>query len=187
MTDHGETQAPGQGRGSARPVDPVAARLYDQLRTLARRLLLREGRSRAVDATDLVHECYLRLARLDDFKMLGRPQFMALAASLLRSILVDLARRQMAQKRGNAWQRTTLVSASEDLCDGEPGEVDLLDLDAALVHLEAIDPRQHRIVELRFFGGLTGEEVARELGVSRRTVTKEWTLARAWLQRELER
>jgi len=187
LTGRGERQAKGGESGGDRPVDPVAARLYDQLRALAERVLGRGRRSHAVDATDLVHECYLRLARLEDFKMLGKAQFMSLASSLLRSILVDLTRRELALKRGEAWQRTTLVSASESLGGDAREEVDLLDLDAAMKRLEGLDPRQHRIVELRFFGGLTGEEIAQELGISRRMVTKEWTVARAWLQRELER
>ncbi len=173
------------GDGEGRPVDPVAARMYDQLRKLASRVLAREGQGAAVDATELVHECYLRLARLAEFEMLGRDQFMALAASLLRSILVDLARRRAALKRGGGWQRTTLTKIPEEVLGEERREIDLLELDRALRGLEAVDPRQHRIVELKFFAGLSGEEISRQLGISRRTVTKEWTVARAWLRREL--
>ena len=109
---------------------------------------------------------------------------MALAASLLRRILVDLARRRLAHKRGAHWRRTTLAHAGTYF-DHEEKDVDLLDLDVALERLGKIDPRQHRIVELRFFAGLSGDEIAEQLGVSRRTVTKEWTIARAWLRREL--
>ena len=166
-----------------RPTDPIAARLYEELRDLASRILGDEH-GLAVDATDLVHECYLKLARIAEFRALGRSRFLSLAASLLRRILVDIARRRQAKKRGAGWQRTTLSGASAELGDGED-EVDLLELDEALDRLESVDPRQRRIVELRFFAGLSGEEIALELGVSRRTVTKEWTLARAWLRREL--
>jgi RNA polymerase sigma factor (TIGR02999 family) len=170
----------------ARPVDPVAARLYDELRELARLTLDRAGEAGSVDATDLVHECYLKLARVEEFRMLGKGPFLALAASILRRVLVDLARRRAAEKRGGGWARTTLSGASDQVFGGA-GEVDLLDLDAALGRLEALDTRQHRIVELRFFAGLSVNEIAGDLGVSRRTIHKEWTLARAWLKRELER
>lgn len=188
MTQHGTTADDAGGESSAgpeRPVDGVATRLYEELRAMAGRLLGRDGARASVDATDLVHECYLRLARLEEFRMLGRAQFMSLAASILRGILVNLARRRGAQKRERGAARTTLANVAPELEDGAGDEVDLLDLDEALKRLESLDPRQHRVVELRFFGGLTAREIADQLGVSRRTVTKEWTVARAWLRREI--
>jgi len=166
--------------GLSQPVDPLAAELYGQLRRMAEKLLSDEAGPASVDATEIVHECYLRLARIDQFRTLGRADFLALSATLIRRVLVDLARRRRAQKRGEGWQRTTLSGLSS-----EGGDVDLVELDDALLRLAAIDERQHRIVELRFFAGLSGEESAQVLGISRRTVTKEWTLARAWLRREL--
>ena len=110
----------------------------------------------------------------------------ALAASLLRRILVDLARRRQASKRGGGYERTTLSGVAREMLDEPTEEVDLLDLDAALQRLEKIDPRQHRIVELRFFAGLTGQEIADLLEISRPTVVRELTMARAWLRRELK-
>lgn len=192
MTEHGEATAGEEqeatSEGVARPVDPVAAKLYDELRALARRVLAAKGGTTSVQATELVHECYLRLARLDEFKMLGKAQFMALSASLLRGILVDLARRRDAARRGGGWIRTTLARAGEEVFGEESNdEVDLLDLDTALKGLRERDWRAHTVVELKFFAGLSGDEIAEHLGVSRRTVTKEWTVARAWLRRELRR
>jgi RNA polymerase sigma-70 factor (ECF subfamily) len=162
-------------------VDRQAASLYESLRTLALQHLGARG-PRPLDATELVHECYLRLARMDDFRDMGRPEFFALASRLFRSVLVDQVRRDRAEKRGDGWRRVTL-SEVQKLAEGP--DVDVLALDEALGRLERLDERQGRIVELRFFGGLSGDEVANLLGVSRRTVTKEWGMARAWLKREL--
>lgn len=167
-----------------RPVDPVVSRLYEELRTLAGHVLAGRGEAASVDPTDLVHEGYLKLARLDEFRMLGKSRFLALAASVLRSVLVDLTRRGQARKRGDDWRRTTLSGASEQVAD-DGRAVDLLDLDEALKRLEVLDPQQHRIVELQFFGGLSGGEIAELLGVTRRAVTKHSTIAKAWLRREL--
>lgn len=167
-----------------RPLDDVAAELYDRLRAMAQSLLSRERGDASVDATDLVHECYLRLARLETFAAVERTEFLALAATLIRNVLVDLARRRRSAKRGGGWRQTTLAGVSiSEVRRGS--EVDLVELDEALRRLAKLDERQHRIVELRFFGGLSGEEISGLLGVSRRTVTKEWTMARAWLKREL--
>ena len=188
MTEHGELTAPGwEGRiqrGRDRPVEPVAARLYDELRALAGKLLAGSRAVHSTSATELVHECYLKLARLEDFRMLGQGQFMALAASTLRSLLVDAARSRNAARRGGGWARTTLTGI-EVFGEGAVDEVDLLDLDEALGELRRRDPRGHAIVELKFFGGLTVEEIAAHLDVSGKTVSKEWAIARAWLRREL--
>ena len=169
---------PGEAAG---PADALATALYGTLRDMADKLLSREAGSLAVDATDIVHECYLRLARIDEFRALERADFLALAATLIRNILVDLARRRRAAKRGADWRRTTLSGLSF----GGDGEVDLIELDDALRRLAVMDERQHRIVELRFFAGLSGDEIANLLCISRRTAVKEWTMARAWLRRDL--
>lgn len=165
-----------------RPVDELTLQLYDSLRAIAGRLLRREPARNAVRATDLVHECYLKLAQLEDFRDMDRPAFLALASTMIRHILVDQARRRSARKRGAGWQRITL---SQLTTDSSERDVHLVDLDDALRRLAELDDRQSRIVELRFFGGLTGEEIAGVLGLSRKTVTQEWGMARAWLLRAL--
>lgn len=176
MTSHAERRPDRKDE-----VDQRAASLYASLRTLALHHL-RARHPRPLDATELVHECYLRLARMDDFRDMGRPEFFALASRMFRHVLVDHVRRERADKRGQGWQRVTLSEVDRE---ADAPTVDVLALDEALARLEQLDERQGRIVELRFFGGLSGDEVANLLGVSRRTVTKEWGMARAWLRREL--
>jgi len=166
-----------------KPLEELASTLYDALRSLALRLLERNPRDRIVDPTELVHECYLSLATKEGFESMKRADFLALASRMLRNILVDHARREKALKRGHGWRKITLSEMAR-LTSGV-NDVDLVRLDEALERLSSVDGRQGRIVELRFFGGLTGEEVATVLGVSRRTVTQEWGMARAWLRREL--
>lgn len=159
------------------PLEDLAVDLYEALRAHARRLV---GGGRVVDATDLVHDAYLRLARTETYRSMRRNEFLALAATVIRRLLIDEVRRADRQRLEPT--RVTMSEAQEFSPDGT---LDLLALDAALTRLAALDPRQGRIVELRFFAGLTGDEVADLLGVSRRTVTKEWQVARAWLKREL--
>lgn len=155
--------------------------VYDELRRLARRYV-RQERAQSVQATDLVHEAYLRLARDRPQRWQNRAHFLAFAAIGMRRVLVERARARGARKRGGDRIRVTL----SDLPAAGPGPaVDLLALDGALTALAALDPRQARIVELRFYGGMTVEETAEATGVSPATVKRDWTLARAWLQREL--
>lgn len=154
--------------------------LYDQLHDIAARVRGRQAGA-SVSPHTLVHEAWLRMSR-DPQRTYDRVHFCALAARSMRHVLVDLARRRGAVKRGGDLQRITLV----DLGEGEE-PVDLLALDAALEALAAEDPRAAEIVQLRFLGGLTVEEVAGVLGVSDRTVKSDWRAARAWLHARLKR
>jgi RNA polymerase sigma factor (TIGR02999 family) len=164
-------------------MDALVAELYTTLRELADRAVGR-GKGLTFDATDIVHECYIKLSQASEYQGLQRVEFVALAAAVIRNELVDRARRRGAKKRGGDRARITL---HEEAAQDDAPAVDLLDLDAALGKLKTLDERQARIVELRFFGGLTNEEAAEILGLKPRTVADEWTMARAWLKRELSR
>jgi len=161
-------------------VDGMLPVLYDELREIAARVLGRGGGGSIVP-TSIVHEAYLRLARADDPRWKDRSHFLALAARCMRQVLVDHHRREGAAKRGGDWQRVTLSGRAE--LGG--GQLDAMALEELLDELERRDPRQARVVELRFFGGLTNDEIAAELDVSRPTVEREWRHARAWLGRRL--
>ena len=157
--------------------------VYAELRRIAEGYVRRE-RARSVQATELVHEAYLRLAqgRTPAFK--DRTHFVAIAAISMRRLLVERARARGAKKRGGAQIRVTL---DDRLLGTDTGpSLDLVALDTALTELARLDPQQARIVELRFFGGLSVEETADALGISPATVKRHWTIARAWLLRELE-
>jgi RNA polymerase sigma-70 factor (ECF subfamily) len=157
--------------------------VYDELRRLASRYLNREAPGNTLQPTALVHEAYMQLARRWPETPLDREQFLGFAAASMRRILVDHARRRGAEKRGGGRRR-------EPMDDGLPAEDRdgfVVALDRALDRLVAIDPQQGRLVELRFFGGLTVEEIARVLGVSTRTVDREWLIAKGWLHREISR
>jgi RNA polymerase sigma factor (TIGR02999 family) len=167
----------------ARSMDALVAELYTTLRELAERAVGR-GRGLTFDATDIVHECYIKLSQASEYQGLQRVEFVALAATVIRNELVDRVRRRGAKKRGGDRDRITL---HEEAVLGEAPSVDLLDLDNALEKLKSLDERQARIVELRFFGGLSNEEAAEVLGLKPRLVADEWTMARAWLKRELSR
>jgi RNA polymerase sigma factor (TIGR02999 family) len=156
--------------------------VYDQLRKQAAHQLRRERPGHSLSPTVVVHELYLRLQAQERAVWANRTQFFAVASRLIRRVLVDHARERMAAKRAGGWQRVTLA---EDVAGMAPREVDLLALDEALAELQAIDPRRARLVELRYFGGLDLEETAAALEVSAATVSREWTLARAWLHRRL--
>lgn len=165
------------------PLDQLIASLYGTLRNLAGRALRDHGGDGVISPTELVHECYLKLARSAAASSMGPNELLALASTAIRSILVDRARKQAAFKRGGAARRVTLNGDLLVLA----GEVDLLELDAALEKLAELDERQARVVELRFFGGLTHAQIAQVLGCSPRKVNTDWAMARAWLHRELER
>jgi RNA polymerase sigma factor (TIGR02999 family) len=164
--------------GDRAALDRVLPLLYDDLRRLARRQLARESGSPPVQPTTLVHEAYLKLAgstpRAED-----RAHLLAIAAHAMRQVLVDHARERRAAKRGPAWVRTTLTSGAWST-DLDPDT--LLALDEALGRLE---PRQRQVVECRFFGGFEDAEIAAALGVTTRTVRRDWVKARAWLNRWL--
>ena len=175
-----------QARAALRRGDPQAgARFetaaYDALHALAQRQLRGERRQHTLQPTALVHEAWLKLGG-QDCAGAERPQLLARAAAAMRRVLIDHARRQRADKRGGQAARVTLHA---DLAAAPEQAVDLLDLHAALQRLAVLDPRQAQIVELRYFAGLTAEEVADVLGVSRGTVQGDWHMARAWLRREL--
>lgn len=157
--------------------------VYDELRRLAAGYLRRERPGQTIQATALVHEAYLRLVAEQAHHWKDRTHFLAIAALSMRQILVQRARRRHAAKRGDNPERITL----DDRLLAAPGAaaIDLLVLDDALTRLAALDPQQARIVELRYFGGLTVEEIADSIDVSTATVKRHWTLARAWLKREL--
>ena len=163
--------------------DELLALVYDELRQIAARQMRRERREGlTLQPTALVHEAYLRLASGRPVQWEGRAHFFRIAARAMRQVLVDQARRRRAGKRGGAWKRVTLDSGL--VADREQG-CDVLDLDEALGRLGAMDPRLERLIELRFFGGLTVDEAAATLGVSPRKAASDWVAARLWLHREL--
>jgi RNA polymerase sigma factor (TIGR02999 family) len=174
--------------GAAAAGDPSAAAellplVYDELRRLAAVYLRRERPGQTLQPTALVHEAYLRLLKDRPDRWQNRAHFCAIAAHSMRQILIERARARDAQKRGGGGAKVTL---DEGLIAGSPRPIDFLALDAALDRLAALDAEQARIVELRFFGGLSVEETAEALGASPATVKRRWALARAWLARELE-
>lgn len=173
-----------QWRGGNREAfDSLIPVVYDELRVIASRRLTREWRGNGLQTTALVNEAYVRLVGQRDVDWQNRAHFFAIAARLMRRIVVDDARRRLSQKRGSGGAAITL----EDVAAPEPAvdTVDVLALDAALGELERLDPDQGRLVELRFFGGMTVEETAEVLGVSPSTVKREWAVAKGWLHRAL--
>jgi RNA polymerase sigma-70 factor, ECF subfamily len=169
--------------GEASAVNQLLPLVYDELRALAETYLKRERPDHTLQATALVHEAYVRLIKQEDVQWQNRAHFFAVAAQAIRRILVDHARGHEREKRGGGRERVCL---NEDVATAPGRGLDLLALDEALEKLAQLDPRQARIVELRFFGGLSLKEVAEFLGVSPRTVDGDWAMARAWLRRELQ-
>ena len=169
-------------QGDTAALDRLIPLVYDELRRVARRHLQRELPGHALQATALVHEVYLRLADVKRLTLNSRTHFFAVAARLMRQILVDHARRQQADKRGGG---ATLMSLDDVSPATQPASVDVLALDQALAALSSVDARQSHVVELRFFAGLNIEETAEALGMSPATVEREWALAKAWLFRRL--
>ena len=152
--------------------------VYGELRRLAATYLRRERPGHTLQPTALVHEAYMRLLEQRQVDWSNRAQFMGLAAVMMRRILVNHARDRAAGKRGRGAEHVPLTLAGEAI---GAAEVNLLDLHEALDHLAETDPRKGRIVELKFFGGLTTDEIAETLGVSAATVERDWKFARAWL------
>jgi RNA polymerase sigma factor (TIGR02999 family) len=159
--------------------------VYDDLRRLAAGYMQGEPAGHALQPTALVHEAYLRLIDQRQVQWRNRAHFFGVAAGMMRRILVDHARGRLADKRGGGWERVTLVG--DEVAAAGSGGVDVLALHEALERLAAFDPRQERIVELRYFGGLTIEEAAEVIGISAATVVREWTIAKAWLRADLSR
>jgi RNA polymerase sigma factor (TIGR02999 family) len=156
--------------------------VYDELRRVAQRYFRRERSDHTLQPTALVHEAYLRLVDQRNVQWQNRAHFMGVAAQAMRRILVDRARAHHAAKRGGEQVR---VAIDEAAGAGDPPLVDYLALDEALTKLAALDPQQSRIVELRYFGGLTIEETAEALELSPMTIKREWRIARAWLHCEM--
>ena len=170
--------------GSAAALEELVPLVYAELRRIAGRYVRRERAGHSLQATALVHEAYLRLFKDADLSFENRAHFLGIAARSMRQILVEHARARDAEKRGGERRRITL---DEGVASGGPAEVDLLALEEVLERLAARDANQARIVELRFFGGLTNEETAAAMGISPATVKRAWVVARAWLFRELTR
>jgi len=169
-------------RGDQEARDRLFALVYDELRRRAGAYLRQEREDHTLQPTALVHEVCLRLIGATSLNWESRSHFFAVAANMMRRILVDHARQRLAQRRGGGLRTVALDEAA--VPEAAPG-VDLLALDAALGRLAELDGRQSRVVELRYFGGLTVDETARVLGVSTPTVKRDWATARAWLYREI--
>jgi len=170
------------GKGDEAALEQLIPLVHDELRRIARRHMGRERQGHSLQPTALVNEAYLRLIDVRQVNWQNRAHFLAMSARLMRRVLVDHARSKQYQKRGGGAARVTL---DEELMGaGEPGQ-DLVALDDALEALTHFDERKGRVIELRFFGGLSVEETASVLKVSSDTVMRDWRLAKAWLMREM--
>ena len=199
--DNNEKQSPGEvtrllqrwSHGDASALEELWPLVYDDVRRLARRQMARERGDHTLQGTALVNEAFIRLSGQRVFNWQNREQFLSFTAQVMRRVLVDHARQRAAQRRGDAAKRLSLddtraaleVDAAQALDAFDDDRVDLLAIDAALTRLQLIDAPQSRIVELRYFGGLTLEETASVAGISLASVKREWAMARAWLRREL--
>jgi len=169
-------------KGRTGAADELIPLVYDELRRIASRYMRRERMGHTLQPTALVHEAYMRVIARRPVDWQGRSHFFAVAAQVMRHLLVDYARERQRAKRGGVQQRVSLDEAmlfSDVQCD------EFVALDEALARLAELDPRQSQIVELRYFGGLTVEETAETLDISAKTVKRDWSVARAWLHREL--
>jgi RNA polymerase sigma factor (sigma-70 family) len=187
--------------GNEAALGELTGLVYQELRSLAQRHLRRERPNHTIQRTALVHEAFVRLVNQQSVDWQSRAHFFGLASNLMRRILVDHARARLASKRGGGLSPVSLdeiTNPPEPDDPGSPGpsfaepaqvdgetDDDVTAIDAALTQLAALDERQAKIVEMRYFGGLTIEETAKVLDISEATVKREWTLARAWLRREL--
>jgi RNA polymerase sigma factor (TIGR02999 family) len=169
--------------GDADALERLVPMVYRELRKIAGNFMRRQRPGHSLQATALINEAYLRLIDADGIDWKGRTHFFAVSAQIMRHVLVDEARRKNSRKRGGEDLRVTLDDNVEVAAGGE---TDLVSLDEALTRLAAMSPRQSRVVELRYFGGLTEEQVAETLKISERTVRRDWNLARTWLYRELQ-
>jgi len=173
--------------GNRAAAERLLPMIYDELRLLAESYFRRERADHTLQPTALVHEAYLRLAKPTGVPWQNKAHFMAVAATAMRRILINHAEARRALKRGSAGNRITLSEGVE--ADGDdshaPFDIDLIDLDVALRKLEHLDERQCRVVELRYFGGLSIEQTAQVVGVSERQVKLDWQMARAWLYSQL--
>ena len=172
------------GTGDQAALEKLMPLVYTELRRLAGNYLRRERAGHTLQPTALVNEAYLKLVDQRNAKWQNRAHFFGISAQLMRRILVDHARQHQAVKRGGSGQQRISITSAETLV--KQPEVDLLALNEALDELAKMDPQQGRIVELKFFGGLSIEEIAEVLGIGHATVERDWKLARAWLRRQLE-
>lgn len=168
--------------GDRTAVDDVLPLVYDELRAIAARYIRRERPGHTLQATAIVHEAYVQLIEQNGLHFENRGHFIGFAAHVLRRVLVRYARERNANKRGGRLLRVTLAESESLALEQAP---DLEALDGALTRLASLDPRKARVVELRFFGGMSGHEIAEVLGVGTATVGREWRSARAWLFAEL--
>lgn len=168
--------------GDPDAMDRLFPLVYEELRDLARREMHREREGHTLNATAVVHEAYLRLAELDQISWEGRAHFFGAAAMAMRRVLIGYARSRNAQKRGSG---AVPVPIEDVVVAAMERPADVLALDEALSRLEELNPRQARVVECRFFAGMNIDETAAVLGTSNATVRRDWSVARAWLNREL--
>ena len=168
--------------GDKQALDRLVPLVYDELCRLAQNYMRRERAGQTLQTTALIHEAYLRLIDVDQVQWRNRAHFFGIAARLMRQILVARARERGCQKRGGGAER---VSLDEAMVIDERLDEDLVALDEALGELSQFDARMAQVVEMRFFGGLTEEEIAAALDVSTKTVRRDWRLARSWLRRKL--
>jgi RNA polymerase sigma factor (TIGR02999 family) len=201
VDNHPPEQSPGEvtrllqrwADGEAGALEALWPLVYDDVRRLARRQMARERGDHTLQGTALVNEAFIRLAGQRVLEWQNREQFLSLAAQIMRRVLVDHARQRGAQRRGDGAKKVSMndtqaafeVEAVQALDSLDDDRVDVLAIDAALTRLQQIDAPQGRIVELRYFGGLTLEETASVTGISLASVKREWAMARAWLRREL--
>jgi RNA polymerase sigma factor (TIGR02999 family) len=171
------------GSGDGKAAKLLLPRVYDELRALAESYMRKERLGHTLQPTALVHEVFLRLVDADQIEWQGRAKFLALAAEQIRRVLIDHARGRRAKKRGGEFHKTQIYA---DAVSASSEQVDLLELNEALGALGERSPRQAKVVELRFFGGLSVTEVAHVLEISERTVKEDWRVARAWLRQSLE-
>ena len=169
--------------GRREALDDLMPVVYKDLRRIAAGYMQRERAGHPLQPTALVSEAYLRLIDQRRVQWRNRAHFFGVAAGMMRRILVDHARRRRAERRGRDWERVTLTGL--DVAANEPSQLDVLALHESLERLAVFDPQQARIVELRYFGGLTIDEAAEVVGVSEATVAREWTIAKAWLRANL--
>lgn len=162
--------------------DRLMELVYHDFRGLAASYLNGETRSNTLQPTAVVHEAFIKMVDQDQIDWRGRSHFFAVGATAMRQILVDHARRKAALKRGGSRQR---INLEDDLTISPQSDEDVLEIDDALQKLSVIDPHRAQIVELRFFGGLSNDEVAEVMGVSKRSIQKQWAGTRAWLRREI--
>jgi len=172
------------GKGDKQALDQLMPLVYKELHLIASRYLRRERQGHTLQTTALINEAYLRVVNQNSVNWQNRAQFFGVAAQMMRRILVDHARSHLYAKRGGGAEKLTL---DEAIATPQERDFELVALDDALITLAAIDPQQSRIIELRFFGGLTIEETADVLGISPATVKRDWNIAKAWLYGEIKR